>query len=55
MADQTHIISAMVVLVNAHVVRHQGVPEKPCVSTAVMTLGTPTVMGPVGAQHLAML
>lgn len=56
MAGQTHSISAIVVLVNAYVVRHQGVPEKPCMFTAVvMTLGTPTVTGVVGAQHLAML
>lgn len=55
-ASQSPSISATVVLANTYVVRHQGIPEKPCVSKAVvMTLRAPTVMGAVVAQHLAML
>lgn len=55
LAGQSHSLSAPVVLANAYVVRHQGIPETPRVSkAAVMTLGAPTVTGAAGAQHLAM-
>lgn len=56
LAGQSHNISATVVLANTFVVRHQGIPEKPCMSKAVvMTSGAPTVTGAAVVQHLAML
>lgn len=56
MASQSQGISATVVLANAHVVSHQGIPETPRMFEAeMMALGAPTVTGAAGAQCLAML